>query len=352
MKAGAHVAWGAACALAWWGGRHFAAAPSAGTMPVPVSSVPPAEEKPEPPVPGDASGKLAASVVADETEAERRLGAAERAAGALSERNEFKRLQLFHRALRAMRPEDAGKILELFRAHDKEGRWFVTEYHYFLRRWGEVDGGNAIRTTLEKLAPGPANADLLRQVLGGWASEQPEAVAEWVNAAESLPEWVQDTAIDGLVDGLAKRDLEMAGKFVESRVDDPGRQRYFSRYADELLHAGGLNKVTEWYRQLPETDAFDEARGDLMAQIADRKMRADPREAAAFIGQEASQHYFNAAALRPVVDNLAQSDPAFLREWAQQLPPGAARAYTEEKLGISTAQPFQNPDPAVEGGGR
>ena len=245
-----------------------------------------------------------------------------RVRNAFNERNEFRRLQLFHRALAAMKPAEAMEEQAIFNEHDRQGRYFIPEYAYFTRRWGEVDGPAAMAFAVKEWEKKDFMSGIIAQMMGGWATQQPLAATGWINQNENVPDWLRTTAISGLTEGLAKVDPEQARQLVESRLDDPGIDKYLSVLADEFIYASGLERADAWFGELPPALSTDSKRrlGNL---LVDRHLRAGPQSAAAYVSQHMQEPWFDQSSAMNVARQFLKDDAAGARQWANTMPENA-----------------------------
>ncbi len=106
----------------------------------------------------------------------------------------------------------------LFDENNKLGRYFVPEFAFFTRRWGEVDGPAALAFAMKKWPAAASHmAGNVSQMAAGWATQSPQTAVDWLNSRTDALPWIQDAVMAGLVEGLAKRDLEWARKLVECK---------------------------------------------------------------------------------------------------------------------------------------
>ena len=243
---------------------------------------------------------------------------------ALSETNEYLRLQLFHRALERQTPETAARMQEVFDGYDKQGRWFTNEYTFFLRSWGELDGKAAAEFAAKRGGGDPGGwSDLIRKTVSGWASTDPEGVVKWVNESEQVDNWIVDSSIRGIVDGMTGRNPDQAVAFVLAQAAEDQGDTGFSTLTEKLVYGPGLKRAEQWLEQIPA--AQPEAKAKVLSQLVDYHLRGGPDGAAALLGKVAPETWVPPQSVTRVALSLLSEGGEKYGDWLQGLPAGPVR---------------------------
>ncbi len=266
---------------------------------------------------GEGTGETKASLLGPPTDAEMAKTPIERVKDAFAEPKEFKRLQLFWRALSKLRPEDAQGIQDLFDEGDRLGRHYPAEYQYFAQRWGEVDGAAAVAHGVEAWQHRGGMDGMLSRMADGWASQNPQQAVEWLNTHPKEQQWMQDAVMEGLVNGLADKDLELARRFVEDRWDDPKADHYFSQLADKYIYNKSLAEAETWFDSL-DGAKLGNSKARLLDHLTDRFLRGGPDQAAAFLDRHPDQITLDS--VMRIGSELSQTDPAKAKSRFETLP--------------------------------
>lgn len=241
----------------------------------------------------------------------------------LNELNEYRRMQMFQRAMQRLTPETAARMQqEVFSECDKQGKWFIGEYQFFLRRWAEIDGRSAIEFASNRGRYDPNGWNgFIRQTLSGWAANDPEAAVSWINEKEDLDAWIVNAATRGVVDGLAERDPDRAVGFVLAQIDNPESEKLFRDLTENLIYGPGMARAEQWLTQIPEDPKFLDAKQVVFRHIIDRQMRGGVDEAAAFISRHASEPWVDQNSIIGVALEMSREPEKFER-WKVSLPEG------------------------------
>ncbi|MES2709451.1 MAG: hypothetical protein V4726_22825 [Verrucomicrobiota bacterium] len=282
-----------------------------------AAGAPPAAGKASSGKPAAAPGATYASLLGPPTPEEEAKGPVERVRDAFAEPNEFRRLQLFWRALTDLKPEDAQGIQDLFDEGDRLGRHYPAEYQYFAQRWGEVDGAAAVTHGVQAWQHRGGMEGMLSRMADGWANQNPQQAVDWINTHDREQPWMREAVMSGLVNGLADRDLELARRFVEDQADSPQARQYFTQLADKYIYSKSLADAERWFDSL-DTAKFSAPKGALMDHLTDRFLRGGPEQAAAFLDRHPDQVDVDSA--MSIGYELNRKDPAKARIWAAALP--------------------------------
>lgn len=244
---------------------------------------------------------------------------------ALGELNEFRRMQKFQRAMQRLTPETAARMQSVFSENDLKGRWYIGEYAFFLRRWGEIDGRAAMAFSVNRGGGDPNGwYNLMRQTLTGWAVNDPDGAVKWMNDSTDIPDWIQRASMQGVVDALTEKSPDQAISFALSQAEDPARDSLWSTLTEGLIYGPGLAKAEAWLAQIPNAPALENARQRVFSQIVDRHLRGGADGAAALIAKHAAEPWVDTNSVGRVARSM-QSDPQKLSAWIATLPEGRVR---------------------------
>lgn len=281
---------------------------------------------------GNTAGRTYASLLGPPSAEEEAKGAVERVRDAFAEPNEFKRLQLFWRALTDLKPEDAQGIQDLFDEGDRLGRHYPQEYRYFAQRWGEVDGPAAVAHGVQAWQNRDGMDWMLSSMAEGWATQDAPAAVEWINSHDQEKPWMQNAVMEGLVRGLGHTNPALARRFVEQLGNDPKAANYFYQLADITIYSSGLKEAEQWYASL-DTRQLSVPKAMLREHLADRYLRGGPEQAATFLSRHPDQLSGEYGSAVKVVTEWERTDPVKTRNWVATLP-DAVRIPLEVRLGV------------------
>jgi hypothetical protein len=157
---------------------------------------------------------------------------------------------------------------------------YVCDY-LFLTRWGELDPEGALKVIKElkgKEGFSPNATDPLA-VMDGWASKDPAGLIRYADRMEPGSK-DRAMAVIGVVEGLSRRDLDAAGRFMLSQPDlnDPSTQQARLQLMQRALDKDRLDLAIGWYeRALPGA-----AKTFFAFYTAEFLQKTDPTAAAAF----------------------------------------------------------------------
>ncbi len=327
-----HFVWLGVCVLTWFAERsvYLPDAPAAG------GKTPKAGLVAKSPAPGpggtasgagaDTPGTAMSSSLAADFDFPADWEAKQCVKEALGELNEYRRMQMFQRAMQRLTRESAATIQEVFSGYDKTGRWFPAEYGFFLRRWGEIDGETAANFALNRGSGDQQGwTGLLQRTLAGWAVNDPEGAVKWLNNKEGVNEWVMNASINGMIEGLVEKDPARAVAFALSQADENGRTSFFSTLTDSLIYGPGIQRAEEWMNRIPAEGDMAESKRRVFSQIVDRQLRGGPDEAAELALRYAGEPWIDNASVQRIARHLGRKDPEKLQTWLNALPEGPLR---------------------------
>ena len=319
-----HGVWAAVCVAAWFGGRSSVDQEDSGSARQAHGKRSSAVRAPVP-FAGPALEASADDLLASKEYAGKSLAEVFRAV--LTERDETARRQKFDALLSKLTAADAMALQQVFLDYDKTNRWFIPEYHAFMHRWGQVDGTEAAKFTLEKRKSAD-NAGIVQKLMSGWSDTSPQAAVDWINNHPDMPDWMEKAAMKGLVNGLAVRDLDMAAKLVTDHLDSPAGREVVTALLDHFVQGPGIAKAEEWFSTIPDKPELEITKASGFRAIFDGHLRGGDETldaAAAFVHRYAASPWFPAQACSDTVERLQHRDPAAAAKWVESLPEGAAR---------------------------
>ena len=329
-----HLLWLAACAGTWFAARfvYVSGDAEAGKEPAVSSRLRASHSaKPTEVAPGGSpkpkvTGKdTSSSSLPGDFEFPAEWDACECVRESLGELNQFRRMQMFQRAMQRLTPETAAKMQSVFSEYDKKGRWFIAEYGFFFRRWAEIDGKAAIEFVVNRGGNDSVGwNDYVRHTLTGWALNDPEGAVKWINDTPAESDWVARASVQGVIDALTEKDPARAISFTLLQAEDHNRDSYFSALTENLVYGPGLGRAEEWLGQIPETEAMRGSKQRVFAQIIDRHLRGGADGGAALVAKNANAPWVDAGTVTRVARDLS-SDQAKFTAWLQALPPGPTR---------------------------
>jgi hypothetical protein len=182
------------------------------------------------------------------------------------------------------------------------------EYQLFLSAWAKVDPEGA----LTKLRSEKDFDSHGKQILAAWAAQDGEAALAWAQqdlAAGGNPD-MANKWIEGIVEGLALSDPEMAGALVSSMPESKAKREAIETMLRELSKEG-LEAPKKWVAALPMGASRDEA----VQQLAQQLARFEPREALKWAESMGESGILNAA--EPIVENWAAENLEEAKAWAE-----------------------------------
>ena len=227
--------------------------------------------------------------------------------------NPITRRLAFGQLLASMTPENAGQLREMLLTHGAEG----AEWRDFNYSWGAIAGQEAF-----EFAAASKENDMAA-TMSGWAAANPtEAMAMLENLPENMAGSRTEIA-EGLVSGLAARDLASATDLALRLGEDGTGQadRLIRAVAIEALRGGGPSEAALWAEGLPD----GAAKGSAMNRIAGSFVREDPVAAAGWVERFAGEEYA-ARAVAEVGEEWGERDPTSAVGWLETLPSGKGQS--------------------------
>lgn len=246
----------------------------------------------------------------------------------LTEPNEALREQKFMALLSRLTPADAPALQAIFVENDKLGRWFVPEYSAFTLRWGQVDGAASAEYARTHYTT-HWNEGHMQRILRGWAETAPQQAVDWINANESVPDWMSRAAMKGLVEGYSLTDLRGAAKMLNEHLDDPAGREALEPLMDRFIQGEGLASAEKWFDTLPETEAAAAVKGNFFPKLLDRFLRggdSTTEMAAQMVARHANEPWFSPNHTVEIASRYAKLDPVRAEAWATALPDGTAKS--------------------------
>jgi hypothetical protein len=228
----------------------------------------------------------------------------------------------FANVLATLTPAEAKAMRRVFHNFGANGNHFNVEWYDFWVRWGQLDPAAA----LEDAAKGdPQNKwvkECARDALNGWAGQNPDAAAEWLNAHRNDP--LHEAAFTGYIAGIGDRDLTKATEIATGTLaaGDPLLDSAMEKLADIAVARGQLSGLTGWFDQLPPDTGDGSARRFAVQHVWTRLQRADNIERTAeWIGATATQSWRSDKCLIETARKYADRNPSDAMSWVVSLPP-------------------------------
>jgi hypothetical protein len=334
-----HLIWLLVCVGVWFlarhgmipSGDHTGSEPNGGSR-VPSHRQAPAQGEQAAVDPGDkaAASGVVSSVLPASFDFPAGWDACECVRSALGETNEFRRMQKFQRAMQRLTPETAARMQQVFSENDVKGRWFVPEYSFFLRSWGEIDGRTAMEFAVKRGGGDSYGwGDLMRQTLTGWATNDAAGAVGWLNDTPSIPDWIQNSSLDGITEALVEKNPDDAMKFALNQADDQTRDRLWGTLTEKLVYGPGLEKAESWLNSIPDDAALTGSKRKVLQQIVDRSLRGGPDAAAALVSKNATAAWMDTGTVQRVTRHLMRDEPAKADAFISGLPSGPMREAAE-----------------------
>jgi hypothetical protein len=219
-----------------------------------------------------------------------------------------------------MTADNAAEIRELFRKMDKQGRWFVSEWNVFWKRWGEVDAAAALKD-IENVGS-QYHPDLAEKILKGWATTGSAEARTWLEANRASPSY--HSALRGYLDGLARTNLDRATQDALTLGQGHNMHRLVEVLTEQALRQRELGGMVEWWKSLPEDPNDGSAKREAIQHVYWRMRIASNDQAGEWLAQLANTPYRPDTQIGNLAERMAQSDPAKALEWVTSLPPSPA----------------------------
>lgn len=233
------------------------------------------------------------------------------------------REQQFRTLLAKMTPNDAPGIQKLFTDANKLGRWYIPEYHAFMAQWGKSDGPAAAAWALKNYKQ--YESPLVQRIMGGWVRSNPQQAVDWLNDTD-MPEWMHNSAMEGLVKGLAADNIKMASDLALENLDAPAASSMTAAILDSYIYRdNGLSSAETWLKSIETESPVLQA--SLFSQLMDRTLRSGDLEAGlSLITRNAMEKWCNPTAVRRVVQGYADAGTVEkLIPWVNSLPEGSTK---------------------------
>jgi hypothetical protein len=322
---GPHFLWLGVCVVTWFVARGVYQQDEAGGKRARVGSTPAPRVEKRNAEPGKDGAVVVSSSLATDFDFPAEWDAKQCVRKALGELNEYRRMQMFQRAMQRLTKESAATMQEVFSEYDKSGRWFIGEYGFFLRRWGEIDGKAAADFVVHRGGSDQAGwTGYVKRTLAGWVANDPDGAVNWINTKENLSDWVVSSSIHGVIEGLTEQNPERAMAFALSQAGERGRNSYFSTLTESLIYGPGMARAEEWLEKIPAEGELADAKRRVFAQIVDRQVRGGADAAAALALKYADQPWVDAGSVQRIAKGLS-SDSAKYDAWFKALPAGPVR---------------------------
>ncbi len=150
--------------------------------------------------------------------------------------------------LQNLTPEEAPKMIRLFRELGSLG-YAVSDYdRLFWQRWAEIDGPAASALIFDR-DKRFEETGLSNLAISTWAKQDPEAAKAWLLDQEDIP--LRQGMMNGLIEGMAENDPAAALRFLEeSNLPPNHRAKAYTQIARQFQMQFGLESVGSWYTEL------------------------------------------------------------------------------------------------------
>jgi len=270
---------------------------------------------PRDPSPGRAAS-VAKSGATDEASSDPQA-VAERFWTALTIPDEQERQAAWLAMLPKLTAENAPEIRELFRKMDKQGRWFISEWDVFWRRWGEVDAPAALKD-IENVGS-QYHPDLAEKILKGWATTGSAEARSWLEANRKSPSY--QSALRGYLDGLARTNLDRATQDALTLGQGHNMHRLVEVLTEQALRQREIGGMVEWWKSLPDDPNNGSAKREAIQHVYWRMRIASNERAGEWLAQLAGTPFRPESQIGNLAERMAQSDPSKALEWVTSLPP-------------------------------
>lgn len=236
-----------------------------------------------------------------------------RSTRSLSSDDPLTRMSGFLQALSTNDPAELEELRQEYAARTTNGRLLPSEEALLEYRTGQLDGGNLLsyrRGSAEDFA----QMDSLRKQLEGWASMEPAAAGEWV---EALPtgKYRDQMAISYLA-AAARLDPGAAVQLAASL--HPSQQAAAGRETAMALAASATGDEMEAFlKAIPRSSAGQE--NEYLAAVFETLATESGSMSPLVIEEHLSEAYATPATLSRISHSRAKSDPLGALEWAAEL---------------------------------
>ncbi|MDQ3623569.1 MAG: hypothetical protein M3463_13940 [Verrucomicrobiota bacterium] len=221
--------------------------------------------------------------------------------------------------LRAMRPEDAVSLRDVFKKFDQLGMSFHYEWAAFWRRWGEIDPQGAL-AYLKSQPEQSWVSNGYERIFRGWAARNPDEALQWLR---SNPEHqFLEPAFLGLIDGISMTNPRRATELLLGAGEGKSTltQSAARRIAEQVLRLESPSALIEWYDSLPESEAGKSARAGAIDQVGRLRVNQDPGAALDWIRAQAHAGTYGNGAIRAAAAKMSETNPEAAMRFVQELP--------------------------------
>lgn len=166
----------------------------------------------------------------------------------LTDPDPLSRARDFALLLTQMRAEDGAAMHRLFLELDAQGKPLI-EYSSFAMRWGEVDGGGALRHLMEEVPLRMPERDV-RLIVRGWGTKDPQGALAWMAENEEVAENYNGRG--RVFEGWVRNDSDGATAWLLKQK--PGRDviNCVAGAMPEQLLSKDVRTAVKWLADLPD----------------------------------------------------------------------------------------------------
>lgn len=232
-------------------------------------------------------------------------------------------LSLFSDLLRNLSPENASAAWQAFSSH--QGTSPISYTTLLAHQWGSVDGKGALRFLASEKSGTASQARY--HALASWASQSPQDAVAWYNenangdrAKAGGKAKSADLLLAGLVEGIARKDIDAATRLVVSaETSEAQRSGLLASLASRQL-ALGTDQANAWVAGISDPELQKSARVSLARTMASQNIESAATWAAAQASAPGGQD-----AVGSVARTWAAREPGKAIAWINTLPEGPAR---------------------------
>jgi hypothetical protein len=150
----------------------------------------------------------------------------------------------------------------------------------------------------------------------GWSQNNPDEALAWLTANPESP--FGAGAVQGIVEGLSKRDLDRATQLVLGVDADSGEvAKMMEKLAESALQQRQLGGMVTWFDTLPDSDAKRQG----LQHVYWRLQNADKERAMEWVGQTTDKPWRSDQIISELAGKVARENPQSALDWVAKLPP-------------------------------
>jgi hypothetical protein len=155
---------------------------------------------------------------------------------------------------------------ELNRISRETGRAHYDEWLLIHTRAGQVAG----QATMDRWSKANAlGGQLAERSLWGWASSDPDAARQWLDANETLAPELRGKFLSTILSGAIVHDADRAIAML-SQLPEADRNRCANEFSNQLIQNSGKDRALEWLRSLRTAEPDSSFTASVTRQVFDR----------------------------------------------------------------------------------